>query len=90
MNFGLSDTVTFPPTLLDVAEWVMEACNVQEQIVCIAWMKKSYAWFTNGKEVEDRNGGVHIGAEVVSVKMLMLIQMLIQICLRDKWKQKYF
>ena len=40
----------------------MEACYLSEKIVCNAWTKKGYAWFTNGEEVEDRNGGVHIVA----------------------------
>ena len=60
MDFGLSDAVTVLSTWLDVAEWVMEAYYIPEQIVCNAWVKKGYAWFTNGKEVEDRDRGLHI------------------------------
>ena len=56
MIFGLSDTVTVSPTRLDVADWVMEANCLPEQMVCNAWMKKGYAWFANGEEVEGRNG----------------------------------
>ena len=56
MDFDLSHAVTVPPTWLDVAEWVMEAYYLPKQIVCNAWMKKAYAWFTYGEEVEERNG----------------------------------
>ena len=62
----MSDAVTVPPTWLDVVELLMETYYLPEQIVCNAWMKKGYAWFTNGEEVEDSNGGVHIGSEDVS------------------------
>ena len=76
-------TVNVPPTWLDSAKWVMEAYYLPEQIVCSAWMTKRYAWFTDGKEAEDRNGGVHIGGgDLFSMMMMMLIQMLIRIYLR--------
>ena len=39
----------------------MKAYHLPEQIVSNVWLKKGYAWFANGKEVEDRNGKVHIG-----------------------------
>ena len=58
-------TVTVPPTWLDVAEWVIEAYYLPEQIVCNVWMKNVYAWFTDGKEVEDRNGEVQIDGDNV-------------------------
>ena len=61
VDFSLSKPVTVPPTLLDVAEWMMDAYNLSEQIVCNEWMKNGYAWFINGEEVKDRNGGVHTG-----------------------------
>ena len=43
----------------------MEAFFLSEQIVCNAWMKKEYAWFSNGKDMEDRNKRVHIGGDDV-------------------------
>ena len=61
VEFSLCDTVTVPHIWLDVAEWALEAYYLPEQIVCNTQMKKQYAWFTNGKEVEDKNGGVHMG-----------------------------
>ena len=74
-------TITLPSTWLDVAEWVMEAYYLPEQIVCK--MKKGYVWFTNGKEVEDRNWGMHGGDDdVFSMMMQMLIHLLIWMCLR--------
>ena len=75
VDFGLSDTVIVPPSQLDIAEWVMKACCLQEQIVCNAWMKNGYAWFTDGEEVEDRNGEFIL---VVTMFFLMMMQTLIQ------------
>ena len=60
---NLSDAVTVPPTWLDDTEWVMEAYYFPEQIVHKVWMKMGYDWFTNGEEVEDGNGGVHIDGD---------------------------
>ena len=65
VDFGLSDTVTFPPTILDGAEWVIEAHYLAEQIECNSWTKKGFAWFTDGEEVEARDRGVHIGGDNV-------------------------
>ena len=61
----------------------MKAYHLPEQIVSNVWLKKGYAWFANGKEVEDRNGKVHIGDDNdFSMMMLTLIQTLTQIFLR--------
>ena len=65
MDFGLSDAVAVLPTWLYIAEWGMEGSYLPEQIVCNAWRKKGYAWFTDGEEVEDRNGGLQIGGDDV-------------------------
>ena len=79
----MSDGVTFSLTWLDVAEWMMETYYLPEQIVCNAWMRKGYAWFSNDKEVEDINGGVHIGGDNVFLMMMpKLIQVLIQILIK--------
>ena len=43
-------------------------------------MKKGYAWLTDGEEVEERNGGLHISGNFLMM-MKMSIQMLIQMCL---------
>ena len=39
----------------------MEAYYLPELIVCNTWMRNGYSSFADGDEVEDRNGGVHIG-----------------------------
>ena len=65
VDFGLSDTVTVPPTWFDVPEWMMEAYYLPEKIVCNSWTKKVCAWFTKGQEAEDRNGGVYTGGDNV-------------------------
>ena len=56
----MSNAVTVSPILLDVAEWVIEVYFLPEQSVGNVWMKKVDASFTDGREVKDRNRGVHI------------------------------
>ena len=48
--------------------WVMEEYYLPEQIVCNAWMEKGYAWFTDGEEVEDGDGGMQIGGNDVFLR----------------------
>ena len=63
VDLTLSDTFTVLSTLLDVAEKVMEVYYLPEQIVWNALKTKGCAWLTSGDKLEDRNGGVHIGAD---------------------------
>ena len=60
VDFRLSDGVTVPPSWIDISEQVSQAYYLQEQVGHNAWMKKRYAWFTNGEGVEDRIGGDNI------------------------------
>lgn len=64
--------------------WMQEK-TLPEQMIHNAWIKKGYAWFTNGEEMEDQNWTVQIG--VVKFFYHDLIQMSIQMSSRMKFNE---
>ncbi len=65
---GIVYGTTSPPTRLDVAKWVdaaMLEMKGEGQIICNAWRRHGYEWFSDGAPMEQDVGGNDDGAEGV-------------------------